>query len=155
MLTTKQVLFYLFNHDSNSSRQYNRSNAYDKTTQWAYQSMRCSECAQCDYYIKYIIIIICSPNQRTNNGVKKLYIFYFHLLTGTHTAAGIFTLNFQQLRGPFSFQLLPHLMNDPYSLKPAFHMKGTRNYSDIVFGIPTVRRDKENYLMITLLVSKI
>lgn len=47
---------------------------------------------------------------------------------------------------------MPHLMDDPNSLRPAYHMTGNREDVDFVIGIPTVRRDKENYLMITLKV---
>ncbi|PZC77699.1 hypothetical protein B5X24_HaOG203066 [Helicoverpa armigera] len=71
-------------------------------------------------------------------------------MTGTRTAAGIHTKNLQQLRTPFVYQLLPHLMNSPYSLKPAFHMRGGRSFSYIVVGVPTVKRDKESYLIVTL-----
>ncbi|XP_026745239.1 alpha-1,3-mannosyl-glycoprotein 4-beta-N-acetylglucosaminyltransferase A [Trichoplusia ni] len=71
-------------------------------------------------------------------------------MSGTRAAAGIYTKNLQQLRTPFVYQLLPHLMNDPYSLKPVFHMRGGRTYADIVVGVPTVKRDKESYLLITL-----
>ncbi|KAF9797221.1 hypothetical protein SFRURICE_006203, partial [Spodoptera frugiperda] len=55
-----------------------------------------------------------------------------------------------QLRIPFVYQLLPHLMDDPQSLKPAYHMSGGRSFCEIVVGVPTVKRDKESYLMVTL-----
>ncbi|KAJ8738042.1 hypothetical protein PYW08_000637 [Mythimna loreyi] len=71
-------------------------------------------------------------------------------MSGSKAAAGVFTKHIQQLRTPFVYQLLPHLMNDPYSLKPAYHMRGSRQFSDMVVGIPTVKRDKETYLMLTL-----
>ncbi|XP_075990546.1 alpha-1,3-mannosyl-glycoprotein 4-beta-N-acetylglucosaminyltransferase A-like [Anticarsia gemmatalis] len=71
-------------------------------------------------------------------------------MTGSHAANGVYTKHLAQLRTPFVYQLLPHLMNDANSLKPAYHMRGSRTYADIVIGIPTVKRDKESYLMITL-----
>ncbi|CAG4961936.1 unnamed protein product [Parnassius apollo] len=71
-------------------------------------------------------------------------------LTGTKAAMGMQPKNLQLLRTPFVFQLLPHLMNDPLSLRPSYHMKSGRVFVDVVIGIPTVKRDKESYLMITL-----
>ncbi|CAG9782063.1 unnamed protein product [Diatraea saccharalis] len=71
-------------------------------------------------------------------------------ITGTRAAAGVFQKNIQSLKLPFVYHLLPHLMNDHNSLKPAFHMKSGKLFADVVIGIPTVKRDKENYLMITL-----
>ncbi|XP_072930948.1 alpha-1,3-mannosyl-glycoprotein 4-beta-N-acetylglucosaminyltransferase A-like [Epargyreus clarus] len=71
-------------------------------------------------------------------------------LSGTRAASGFHSKNLPVLRSPFEFQLLPHLMNDPYSLRPAYHMKGGRAFAQVVIGIPTVRRDKENYIMTTL-----
>ncbi|XP_049885273.1 alpha-1,3-mannosyl-glycoprotein 4-beta-N-acetylglucosaminyltransferase A-like isoform X2 [Pectinophora gossypiella] len=70
-------------------------------------------------------------------------------ISGTRVASGLQPKT-TLLRTLFVYQLLPHLMDNPLSLKPAFHMRGNRNFTDIVIGIPTVRRDKENYLMITL-----
>ncbi|XP_068631065.1 alpha-1,3-mannosyl-glycoprotein 4-beta-N-acetylglucosaminyltransferase A-like isoform X2 [Battus philenor] len=70
--------------------------------------------------------------------------------TGTRAAQGVQPKNLQLLRTPFVFQLLPHLMNDPNSLRPSYHMKSDRAFVDVVVGIPTVRRDKESYLLITL-----
>ncbi|KAH9632099.1 hypothetical protein HF086_002606 [Spodoptera exigua] len=71
-------------------------------------------------------------------------------MTGTKAASGLYTKHIQQLRIPFVYQLLPHLMNDPQSLKPAYHMSGGRSFCEIVVGVPTVKRDKESYLMVTL-----
>ncbi|KAJ8736758.1 hypothetical protein PYW07_000029 [Mythimna separata] len=96
-----------------------------------------------------------SSNHVTGNVVTSSTVTpaVFKLLknmTGSKAAAGVFTKHMQQLRIPFVYQLLPHLMNDPYSLKPAYHMRGGRQFSDMVVGIPTVKRDKESYLMLTL-----
>ncbi|XP_048005699.1 alpha-1,3-mannosyl-glycoprotein 4-beta-N-acetylglucosaminyltransferase A-like [Leguminivora glycinivorella] len=71
-------------------------------------------------------------------------------LTGTKTASGVDRKNLQPQTLPFIYQLMPHLLDDVYSLRPAFHMRGTRQLAQIVIGIPTVKRDKESYLMVTL-----
>ncbi|XP_013179073.1 PREDICTED: alpha-1,3-mannosyl-glycoprotein 4-beta-N-acetylglucosaminyltransferase A-like isoform X2 [Papilio xuthus] len=71
-------------------------------------------------------------------------------LSGTKTAQGVQPKNLQLFRTPFVFQLLPHLMNDPNSLRPSYHMKSGRVFVDVVIGVPTVKRDKESYLLITL-----
>ncbi|KAL0851871.1 hypothetical protein ABMA28_000167 [Loxostege sticticalis] len=71
-------------------------------------------------------------------------------ITGTKTASGALPKPIPHMRLPFVYQLLPHLMADPNSLRPAFHMTGGRTFVDVVVGIPTVKRDKESYLMITL-----
>ncbi|XP_026762245.2 alpha-1,3-mannosyl-glycoprotein 4-beta-N-acetylglucosaminyltransferase A-like isoform X2 [Galleria mellonella] len=71
-------------------------------------------------------------------------------MTGSRAAAGVSPKNLQPLRVPFVYQLLPHLMNDPLSLRPAYHMKAGNTFADIVLGIPTVKRDKESYLLVTL-----
>ncbi|RVE53117.1 hypothetical protein evm_002214 [Chilo suppressalis] len=71
-------------------------------------------------------------------------------INGSRAAAGALQKNSQALKLPFVYHLLPHLMNDHSSLRPAFHMKSGRLFADVVIGIPSVKRDKENYLMITL-----
>ncbi|CAK1553951.1 unnamed protein product [Leptosia nina] len=63
---------------------------------------------------------------------------------------GLHSKELSLMKTVFVFQLLPHLMNDPGSLRPAFHMSGNRGFVNNVIGIPTVKRDKESYLMITL-----
>ncbi|KAI5640919.1 n-Acetylglucosaminyltransferase-IV (GnT-IV) conserved region domain-containing protein [Phthorimaea operculella] len=78
----------------------------------------------------------------TANLLRHLNISNTRLATGLHTSA--------LHRPAFVFQLLPHQMNHPRSLYPGFHLKSMRNFTDYVIGIPTVRRDKENYLLITL-----
>ncbi|XP_073957531.1 alpha-1,3-mannosyl-glycoprotein 4-beta-N-acetylglucosaminyltransferase A-like [Choristoneura fumiferana] len=71
-------------------------------------------------------------------------------LTGTRAASGVDPKNLQFQHLPFIYQLMPHLLDDPHSLKPAYHMKGPRQLAEIVVGIPTVKRDKESYLLVTL-----
>lgn len=72
------------------------------------------------------------------------------------------------LRLPTAFHFLPHLLDDPSSLRPAFLMSrggnsgiggsgaagssggGGRQGIQMVLGVPTVKRDKQSYLMSTL-----
>ncbi|KAI8431250.1 hypothetical protein MSG28_001282 [Choristoneura fumiferana] len=71
----------------------------------------------------------------------------------TRAASGVDPKNLQFQHLPFIYQLMPHLLDDPHSLKPAYHMKGPRQLAEIVVGIPTVKRDKESYLLVTLTVE--
>ncbi|XP_052746744.1 alpha-1,3-mannosyl-glycoprotein 4-beta-N-acetylglucosaminyltransferase A [Bicyclus anynana] len=71
-------------------------------------------------------------------------------LTGMKAASGLHTKTLTLMKNSFLYQLLPHLMASPNSLQPAYHLKGERHLSEVVIGIPTVKRDKESYLMITL-----
>lgn len=55
------------------------------------------------------------------------------------------------LRLPNAFHFLPHLLDDPSSLRPAFLMsRGSRQGVTMVLGVPTVKRDKQSYLLSTL-----
>ncbi|KAL4717431.1 hypothetical protein ACJJTC_000580 [Scirpophaga incertulas] len=71
-------------------------------------------------------------------------------ISKTRAAAGVSQKNIETLKLPFVYQLLPHLMIDHNSLRPAYHMKKGKTFADIVIGIPTVKRDKESYLIVTL-----
>ena len=53
---------------------------------------------------------------------------------------------------PSVYNFLPHLLDDPNSLKPVFHIaRGPpRQGVSIVLGIPTVKRDKQSYLLSTM-----
>lgn len=53
---------------------------------------------------------------------------------------------------PSVYNFLPHLLDDPNSLKPAYQLaKGPpRQGVSIVLGIPTVKRDKQSYLLSTM-----
>ncbi|KAL0851870.1 hypothetical protein ABMA28_000166 [Loxostege sticticalis] len=46
--------------------------------------------------------------------------------------------------------IFPHLSKDSEGLIPAYHMNSNRNMVDIVIGVPTVKRDRGNYLNRTL-----
>lgn len=54
------------------------------------------------------------------------------------------------LRLPSSYHFLPHLLDDPFSLRLAYLMSKGRTGVSVVMGVPTVKRDKQNYLMDTL-----
>lgn len=54
------------------------------------------------------------------------------------------------LRLPTAFHFLPHLLDDPSSLKPAFLLSRGRQGVSVVLGVPTVKRDKQSYLLSTL-----
>lgn len=54
------------------------------------------------------------------------------------------------LRLPTAFHFLPHLLDDPASLRPAFLLSKGRQGVSVVLGVPTVKRDKQSYLMGTL-----
>lgn len=67
-------------------------------------------------------------------------------------STGVQTKVLTTMENSFIFKLLPHLMNDPHSLRPAYHLRSHRHHFEIVIGIPTVKRDKESYLLVTLMV---
>ncbi|XP_055598012.1 alpha-1,3-mannosyl-glycoprotein 4-beta-N-acetylglucosaminyltransferase B [Uranotaenia lowii] len=54
------------------------------------------------------------------------------------------------LKLPTAFHFLPHLLDDPASLRPAFLQSKNRQGVSIVLGIPTVKRDKQSYLLETV-----
>ncbi|XP_055637987.1 alpha-1,3-mannosyl-glycoprotein 4-beta-N-acetylglucosaminyltransferase B [Toxorhynchites rutilus septentrionalis] len=54
------------------------------------------------------------------------------------------------LKLPTAFHFLPHLLDDSASLKPAFHQTKNRQGVSVVLGIPTVKRDKQSYLVETV-----
>lgn len=69
-------------------------------------------------------------------------------MSGMHAASGINPPI--MLRLPSSFHFLPHLLDDPSSLRLAYLLSKGRTGVSIVLGIPTVRREKQSYLMETL-----
>lgn len=54
------------------------------------------------------------------------------------------------LRLPSTFHFLPHLLDDPSSLRLGYLMSKGRTGVSVVLGIPTVRRERQSYLMETL-----
>lgn len=67
-------------------------------------------------------------------------------------STGVQTKVLTTMENSFILKLLPHLTNDPHSLRPAYHLRSHRHHFEIVIGIPTVKRDKESYLLVTLMV---
>lgn len=54
------------------------------------------------------------------------------------------------VRLPTAYHFLPHLLDDPNSLRPALLRSRGRSDVSIVLGIPTVMREKQSYLLGTL-----
>ncbi|CAH2103271.1 unnamed protein product [Euphydryas editha] len=71
-------------------------------------------------------------------------------MTGMKASKGVQTKALSTMENSFIYKLLPHLMEDPNSLRPSYHLRSNRQHSEIVIGIPTVKRDKESYLIVTL-----
>ncbi|EFA00960.2 alpha-1,3-mannosyl-glycoprotein 4-beta-N-acetylglucosaminyltransferase B [Tribolium castaneum] len=69
-------------------------------------------------------------------------------MSGMHAATGLNPPI--MLRLPSSYHFLPHLLDDPSSLRLAYLMSKGRNGVSVVMGVPTVRREKQSYLMDTL-----
>ncbi|XP_019866107.1 alpha-1,3-mannosyl-glycoprotein 4-beta-N-acetylglucosaminyltransferase B [Aethina tumida] len=69
-------------------------------------------------------------------------------MSGMHAATGLNPPI--MLRLPSSYHFLPHLLDDPSSLRLAYLMSKNRNGVSMVMGVPTVRREKQSYLMDTL-----
>lgn len=63
--------------------------------------------------------------------------------------------NIKEVPLPITYNTLPHLLENPYSMVPSYHLRSKREFNEVVLGIPTVNRDKESYLMLTLTVSGI
>ena len=73
-----------------------------------------------------------------------------HLLPDVQIFINNSNYNVTSVKLPSVYNFLPHLLNDPNSLRPAFiHSKGRYGVS-MVLGIPTVRREVQSYLMATL-----
>nr|CAD7265883.1 unnamed protein product [Timema shepardi] len=68
-------------------------------------------------------------------------------LTGLRAEGGDST---QLLRLPSVYHFLPHLLENPSTLRPAFCLSRGRTGVSVVLGLPTVRRDMQSYLLATL-----
>lgn len=69
-------------------------------------------------------------------------------MSGMRFTNGLFPTT--AIRLPSVYNFLPHLLDDPTSLRPAYLLSKGRSYVSMVLGIPTVKRDKQSYLMDTL-----
>lgn len=63
---------------------------------------------------------------------------------------GNVTSNVTNVKLPSVYNFLPHLLNDPNSLRPGFILSKGRTDANIVLGIPTVKREVQSYLLATL-----
>lgn len=72
----------------------------------------------------------------------------FLSVSGMRFTNGLFPST--SIRLPSVYNFLPHLLDDPSSLRPAYLLSKGRAYVSMVLGIPTVKRDKQSYLMDTL-----
>ncbi|CAH1180218.1 unnamed protein product [Phaedon cochleariae] len=69
-------------------------------------------------------------------------------MTGLHAASGVNPP--VTLRLPSAYHFLPHLLDDPNSLRLGYWLSRNRNGVSVVLGVPTVRREKQSYLIDTL-----
>ena len=60
------------------------------------------------------------------------------------------TSNITSIKLPSIYNFLPHFLNDPTSLRPAFVMGKARSGVSMVLGVPTVKREVQSYLLATL-----
>ncbi|XP_071446350.1 alpha-1,3-mannosyl-glycoprotein 4-beta-N-acetylglucosaminyltransferase B [Hetaerina americana] len=51
---------------------------------------------------------------------------------------------------PSVYNFLPHLLDEPLGLRPAFTLSGGRTGVSVVLGVPTVKREVQSYLLATL-----
>lgn len=65
-------------------------------------------------------------------------------------SSNIFYKDNNVLQMPSIYNFMPHLLDSPNSLKPALHVSQEREKVSLVFGIPTIRREKMSYLLDTL-----
>uniref|UniRef100_T1GZQ8 MGAT4 conserved region domain-containing protein n=1 Tax=Megaselia scalaris TaxID=36166 RepID=T1GZQ8_MEGSC len=79
----------------------------------------------------------------------------FYLTLSSETRAALKNIssnikNSEKLRLPNAYNFLPHLLDEPSSLKPLVHVSAGRTGVTTVLGVPTVKRDKQSYLSGTL-----
>lgn len=84
------------------------------------------------------------PHQELKAEIKQL----IKNMSGLHAANGLNPP--VTLRLPSSYNFLPHLLDDSNSLRLAYQMSKNRNGVSLVIGVPTVKREKQNYLLDTL-----
>lgn len=73
-----------------------------------------------------------------------------HVAKGGAAAAARGFVPVQNIRLPNAYHFLPHLLDDAGSLRPAYLQSKGRTDVSIVLGVPTVRREKQSYLLGTL-----
>ncbi|KAL7043061.1 hypothetical protein ACKWTF_001377 [Chironomus riparius] len=106
---------------------------------------------------QYLGLTAANSNTSDNNSVLSNFNSVLESLSPESKAIiKNLTMSSQQrfsssLRLPTAYHFLPHLLDDPASsLKPAYLQSKGRTGVSIVLGIPTVKRDKQSYLLSTL-----
>lgn len=80
-------------------------------------------------------------NRRTNKSITH---------TDFKNSSRLFFDNQNVLQLPSIYNFMPHLMDSPGSLKPALHVSKDRQGVSLIFGIPTIKRERTSYLLDTL-----
>ncbi|XP_050471554.1 alpha-1,3-mannosyl-glycoprotein 4-beta-N-acetylglucosaminyltransferase B isoform X1 [Bombus huntii] len=73
-----------------------------------------------------------------------------HILPDLQFLLNNTTSNVTNIKLPSIYNFLPHFLNDPTSLRPAFVQSKGRTGVSMVLGVPTVKREVQSYLMATL-----
>lgn len=73
-----------------------------------------------------------------------------HILPDLQLLINNGTSNTTSIKLPSIYNFLPHFLNDPNSLRPAFVQSKGRSGVSMVLGVPTVKREVQSYLMATL-----
>ncbi|XP_053994346.1 alpha-1,3-mannosyl-glycoprotein 4-beta-N-acetylglucosaminyltransferase B [Hylaeus anthracinus] len=73
-----------------------------------------------------------------------------HILPDLQFLLNNATTNMTNIKLPSIYNFLPHFLNDPNSLRPAFVQSKGRTGISMVLGVPTVKREVQSYLMATL-----
>lgn len=73
-----------------------------------------------------------------------------HILPDLQLLINNGTSNVTSIKLPSIYNFLPHFLNDPNSLRPAFVQSKGRSGVSMVLGVPTVKREVQSYLMATL-----
>lgn len=73
-----------------------------------------------------------------------------HILPDLQLLINNGTSNITSIKLPSIYNFLPHFLNDPNSLRPAFVQSKGKSGVSMVLGVPTVKREVQSYLMATL-----
>ncbi|XP_015602515.1 alpha-1,3-mannosyl-glycoprotein 4-beta-N-acetylglucosaminyltransferase B [Cephus cinctus] len=73
-----------------------------------------------------------------------------HILPDLQFLIGNGTSNISSIKLPSIYNFLPHFLDDPNSLRPAFVQSKGRSGVSMVLGVPTVKREVQSYLLATL-----
>lgn len=73
-----------------------------------------------------------------------------HILPDVQFLLNNATTNVTNIKLPSIYNFLPHFLNDPNSLHPAFVQSKGRTGVSMILGVPTVKREVQTYLIATL-----